>query len=91
LKNNVIFALFPNVDFVHTYYFICNYNIVFCYSAAALGLTAEDMMAVQDFQEEIKAKRKKGENESSTANQIKQDVAKEEHELRVCNHGYNNH
>jgi len=47
--------------------------------AVALGLTAEDMVAVQDFTETLKEKRKP----ESAATIIKREVAMQEPEMRV--------
>lgn len=49
----------------------------------ALGLTAEDMMAVADFQEELKATRVKKAEATSTGAQIRQEVESEEYKMRV--------
>ncbi|OWF51997.1 centrosomal protein of 290 kDa-like [Mizuhopecten yessoensis] len=50
--------------------------------AVALGLTAEDMMAVADFQEELKATRVKHAEATSTGAQIRREVESEETQLR---------
>ncbi|XP_060063320.1 centrosomal protein of 290 kDa-like [Ylistrum balloti] len=50
--------------------------------AVALGLTADDMMAVADFQEELKATRVKQAEATSTGAQIKREVESEEMEMR---------
>ncbi|XP_021339748.1 centrosomal protein of 290 kDa-like, partial [Mizuhopecten yessoensis] len=50
--------------------------------AVALGLTAEDMMAVADFQEELKATRVKNAEATSTGAQIRREVESEETQLR---------
>ena len=56
--------------------------IILNFRAVALGLTAEDMMMVQNFQEELKQKKKEGDM-STTAAEIKSAVQKEEYHLRV--------
>ena len=53
--------------------------LCFTNRAVALGLTAEDMMAVQEFQETLKTKRQP----ESVATIIKREVAKEDSQMRV--------
>ena len=62
--------------------YLC-YIFTVCCRAVALGLTAEDMVAVQDFQEEIKAKRVTQQKVSDTAEIIKKEVAMQETSMRV--------
>ncbi|KAK3096658.1 hypothetical protein FSP39_002154 [Pinctada imbricata] len=50
--------------------------------AVALGLTADEMLAVQDFQEEIRAKRVTEQQSASTAEVIKKEVVAQEMSMR---------
>ena len=51
--------------------------------AVALGLTAEDMLAVQDFTEELKV-RKTQTHVTSTAVRIVREVERDDRHIRVC-------
>ena len=53
-----------------------------CYRAVALGLPAEDMIAVMDFQEELKTQRLQKEA-PSIATAIRKEVEKEESQMKV--------
>ena len=49
-----------------------------------MGLTAEDMVAVQDYTETLRTKRKTDLESESTAAIIKREVQKQETQMRVC-------
>ena len=73
---------FPHLKF---WDIICHFLVqttLFCpvSRAVALGLTADDMMAVQEFTEGLKTKKQQPE---SVATIIKREVAMEESQLRV--------
>ena len=53
------------------------------FRAVELGLTAEDMVAVQDYTETLRTKRKTEQESESAAAIIKREVQKQETQLRV--------
>ena len=55
--------------------------------AVALGLTAEDMMNVYEYQENLKEQKKVKEMETSTAEVIKREVVHQQMDAQVCRRG----
>lgn len=63
------------------------------YRAVALGLTAEDMMSVYEYQENLKEQKKVKEMETSTAEVIKREVVHQQMDAQVntavnCSQGH---
>lgn len=57
--------------------------IALFYRAVALGLTAEDMMSVYEYQENLKEQKKVKEMETSTAEVIKREVVHQQMDAQV--------
>lgn len=58
-------------------------GVVLFYRAVALGLTAEDMMSVYEYQENLKEQKKVKEMETSTAEVIKREVVHQQMDAQV--------